>query len=78
MFPEKQAKISVAYTSPTNKNPAPVKARCAWHNVSREHLPKYVNEFEFRWNTRKLTDGARMAAAIPMVEGKRLFYRRPE
>jgi transposase-like protein len=49
----------------------------AWHNVSREHLPKYVNEFEFRWNTRKLTDGARMAAGIPMVEGKRLFYRRP-
>jgi transposase-like protein len=50
----------------------------AWHNVSREHLPKYVNEFEFRWNTRKMTDGARMATAIPMVEGKRLFYRRPE
>ena len=47
----------------------------AWHNVSREHLPKYVNEFSFRWNTRKLTDGARMAAAIPMIEGKRLTYR---
>jgi hypothetical protein len=47
----------------------------AWHNVSREHLPKYVNEFAFRWNTRKLTDGARMAAAIPMIEGKRLTYR---
>ena len=50
----------------------------AWHNVSREHLQKYTNEFQFRWNTRKLTDGARMAAGIPMVEGKRLFYRRPE
>lgn len=49
----------------------------AWHNVSREHLPKYVNEFAFRWNTRKLTDGARMAAGIPMVEGKRLMYRQP-
>ena len=47
----------------------------AWHNVSREHLPKYVNEFAFRWNTRKLTDGARMAKGIPMVEGKRLMYR---
>lgn len=49
----------------------------AWHNVSREHLQKYVNEFEFRWNTRKLTDGARFAAAIPQVEGKRLMYRQP-
>jgi transposase-like protein len=49
----------------------------AWHNVSREHLPKYVNEFEFRHNTRKLTDGARMVAGVPMAEGKRLFYRQP-
>jgi transposase-like protein len=47
----------------------------SWHNVSREHLPKYVNEFAFRWNTRKLSDGARMAVGIPMVEGKRLTYR---
>ena len=47
----------------------------AWHNVSREHLPKYVKEFAFRWNTRKLTDGERMVAAIPMIEGKRLTYR---
>jgi transposase-like protein len=47
----------------------------AWHNVSREHLPKYVNEFAFRWNTRKLTDGERTVAAIPLIEGKRLTYR---
>jgi transposase-like protein len=49
----------------------------AWHSVSREHLPKYVNEFAFRWNTRKMTDGARLAAAVPMLEGKRLMYRQP-
>ena len=49
----------------------------AWHCVSREHLPKYVNEFAFRWNTRKLTDGARLASAVPMLEGKRLMYRQP-
>ena len=47
----------------------------AWHNVSRQHLPKYVNEFAFRWNTRKLTDGERMVAAIPLIEGKRLTYK---
>jgi len=50
----------------------------AWHCVSRQHLPKYANEFEFRWNTRFLTDGARMAEAIPMITGKRLFYRQSE
>jgi len=49
----------------------------AWHSVSREHLQKYTNEFSFRWNTRKMTDGARFAAAVPMLEGKRLMYRRP-
>ena len=47
----------------------------AWHCVSKEHLPKYANEFAFRWNTRKLTDGARMEAAIGLVTGKRLTYR---
>lgn len=49
----------------------------AWHSVSREHLPKYANEFAFRWNTRKLSDGARFAKAIPQVEGKRLMYKQP-
>lgn len=49
----------------------------AWHSVSREHLPKYSDEFAFRWNTRKLSDGARFAKGIPMVEGKRLMYKRP-
>ena len=24
-----------------------------FHCVSRKHLPNYLNEFEFRWNTRK-------------------------
>jgi len=47
----------------------------SWHCVSREHLQKYANEFAFRWNTRKLTDGARMVASIPKIEGKRLTYR---
>jgi transposase-like protein len=47
----------------------------AWHNVSREHLHRYVNEFAFRWNTRKLTDGERMETAVPLISGKRLTYR---
>ena len=47
----------------------------SWHHVSREHLPKYANEFAFRWNTRGLTDGERMETAIGMTTGKRLTYR---
>ncbi len=47
----------------------------AWHHVSKEHLPKYANEFAFRWNTRGQTDGERMETAIGMATGKRLTYR---
>lgn len=46
-----------------------------FHSVSRKHLPNYLNEFEFRWNTRKLDDGERVSKAIKQVDGKRLQYR---
>ena len=46
-----------------------------FHSVSRKHLPNYLNEFEFRWNTRKMNDGERVAKAIRTVDGKRLQYR---
>jgi transposase-like protein len=46
----------------------------AWHCGSREHLPKYASEFEFRWNTRKLSDGERIENFVPLIEGKRLTY----
>ncbi|HEV3275672.1 MAG TPA: IS1595 family transposase [Terriglobia bacterium] len=46
-----------------------------FHSVSRKHLPNYLNEFEFRWNTRKMNDGERVAEAIKKIEGKRLEYR---
>lgn len=46
-----------------------------FHSVSRKHLPNYLNEFQFRWNTRKMNDGQRVAAAIRAIDGKRLEYR---
>ena len=46
-----------------------------FHSVSRKHLPNYLDEFSFRWDTRKLDDGNRVAAAIKKVDGKRLTYR---
>ena len=46
-----------------------------FHSVSKKHLPNYLNEFEFRHNTRKLSDGERVTRAIRKVDGKRLTYR---
>ena len=48
-----------------------------FHNVSKKHLHRYVAEFEFRWNTRKMDDGARIKALVAGAEGKRLVYRQP-
>ena len=46
-----------------------------FHSVSKKHLPNYLNEFEFRFNTRKQDDGERVTAAIKAADGKRLLYR---
>jgi transposase-like protein len=46
-----------------------------FHSISRKHLPNYLNEFQFRYNTRKLDDGQRVAKAIKQIDGKRLLYR---
>ncbi len=47
----------------------------SFHSVSRKHLPNYLNEFEFRWNTRKLDDGQRVSRVVKALVGKRLEYR---
>jgi hypothetical protein len=47
----------------------------AFHHVSAEHLHRYVNEFSFRWNSRKETDGERTERAVRATAGKRLTYR---
>ena len=47
----------------------------AWHHISREHLPRYANEFAFRWNTRHDTDDQRLEKFARWSEGKRLTYR---
>ncbi|MCH7663310.1 MAG: IS1595 family transposase [Chloroflexi bacterium] len=48
-----------------------------FHHVSENHLDRYINEFGFRWDNRKASDGARTLAAIKGAEGKRLFYKEP-
>ncbi len=47
----------------------------AWHHISQEHLPRYANEFAFRWNTRHDTDGHRLKQFVERIAGKRLTYR---
>jgi len=48
-----------------------------YHHVSEAHLSRYTAEFDFRYNTRSMTDGERAALALKGGEGKRLTYRRP-
>jgi len=47
------------------------------HNVSEAHLHRYLTEWDFKWNTRKMKDGDRATAALKGIEGKRLTYRIP-
>jgi transposase-like protein len=46
-----------------------------YHNVSKEYLHRYLWQFDFLWNGRKLNDGERTALAIQSAEGKRMMYR---
>jgi transposase-like protein len=45
------------------------------HHVSREHLPRYLAEFDYRYSTRTMTDTERTADLFGKVAGKRLTYR---
>jgi transposase-like protein len=42
------------------------------HHVSAHHLHRYVSEFEFKYNSRKDTDGQRTVQTTARIEGRRL------
>ena len=46
-----------------------------YHNVSQRYLYRYLWQFDFVWNSRKLNDGERTILAVKAAEGKRLTYR---
>ena len=46
-----------------------------YHNVSQRYLYRYLWQFDFVWNSRKLNDGERTILAIKAAEGKRLTCR---
>lgn len=49
----------------------------SFHSVSKIHLHRYCDEFSFRWNERKVTDGERTVKAIALSQGPRLMYKEP-
>ncbi len=46
-----------------------------YHHVGKNHLHRYLSEFDFRYNSRKTPDVNRTALALMGIEGKRLYYR---
>lgn len=46
-----------------------------FHHVSKAHLGRYCDEFSFRWDNRKVTDGERAVEAVKGMSGKRLKYK---
>jgi len=45
-----------------------------YHHVSPAHLPRYLAEFDFRYNARDVSDGERAERAMRGAEGKRLTF----
>lgn len=48
--------------------------RGIYQHVSKRHLRRYVGEFDFRYNTRDISDHERTALALRGIAGKRLLY----
>ena len=51
--------------------------RGVYQHCAEKHLHRYLAEFDFRYNTRKLTDRERAILAVRGGEGKRLTYHQP-
>ena len=47
-----------------------------YQHCGEQHLHRYLSEFDFRYNHRKIEDIERTQEALKGIEGKRLTYRR--
>lgn len=47
---------------------------CSFHHVSKQHLRRYLAQFDSRYDARDVDDGERRQLAIKSVVGKRLTY----
>jgi len=41
----------------------------AFHHISEQHMQRHLEEFDFRWNRRKMTDFDRLVEAVAGTEG---------
>lgn len=48
------------------------------HHISKKHTGLYFAELDYKYNTRATSDGARTAAGIQGIAGKRLMLRSPK
>lgn len=46
-----------------------------YQHCAKHHLHRYLAEFDFRYNARKIDDMRRFAILFPAIVGKRLIYR---
>ena len=49
-----------------------------YQHCAEKNLHRYLAEFDFRYNTRNITDGERAVLAVKSGEGKRLTYRQSD
>lgn len=49
-----------------------------YHHWGRGYMQQYLNEFDFRYNHRKVNDSERTLLALKATEGKRLTLREPK
>ena len=49
--------------------------RGVYQHCAEKHLHRYLAEFDFRYNARKITDGERAVLLVLGISGKRLTYR---
>jgi hypothetical protein len=47
------------------------------HHTSKKHPPRYLEEFDYKYNTRGASDTERTETAIGNIEGKRLNLYKP-
>lgn len=45
-----------------------------FHHVSAGYLPQYLDEFQYRFNQRKVSDAERFAVLVSQVQGRLLWY----
>ncbi len=48
-----------------------------YHHVSEQHLDRYLAEFGFRYDHRKVEDAVRATVALKQTNGKRLMFKEP-